>query len=544
MRVVLGLLLLTFIYLFYSHAKYSNTGIDITDEAFHYFLLQSSKPGLPFIVYGNLFGPIINLLDLEIAEIRMLSLTTHLLCGLLLAIAVKPKISKTNNYWSPIYTIFITFTPLILYGIQGRFISYNSLTFCLTSFIISCLIFSSVHRNQIKSYSLVFISALLTGIQFGVKFPTFIILFILIILTILFCFRLTNLIVFLLGTFIGIITVHKNFNIFQIFNDCKASLGEYGFAGFHGSESFLDLYLNSLYVQFLQAFTKLDIIIVICTMLYIKRTYILNSIIVTFLFCYLLFRSWHCSYFQSGESAFFCATPWFLAAISVITLAFYYHFKRIIIFKRNEVFFLIILFCSPFLCSLGTNTSLIKQFPVYLTFTSALIVILLCKMPKTKGSFLLPLYLLIITICVNYNSIYQNPVRTYPLDQISNEPRNSHAGNIRLDDSDDQIISNILSYIDLNSKPGSYLPYIDLAGTPGTYLFINKERDFPYYGQWLDITSTSRLERLFSDLKKSSKTKIFIHCRQDWSLEKFGSFESSKKIMGSNLMVGLFALKQ
>lgn len=124
MRVVLGLLLLTFLYLFYSHAKYSNTGIDITDEAFHYFLLQSSKPGLPFIVYGNLFGPIINILCLEIAEIRMLSLMTHLLCGLLLAFAVKLKISKTNNYWSPIYTIFITFTPLILYGIQGRFILF------------------------------------------------------------------------------------------------------------------------------------------------------------------------------------------------------------------------------------------------------------------------------------------------------------------------------------------------------------------------------------------------------------------------------------
>ena len=542
MRVVLGLLLLTFLYLFYSHAKYSNTGIDITDEAFHYFLLQSSKPGLPFIVYGNLFGPIINILCLEIAEIRMLSLMTHLLCGLLLAFAVKLKISKTNNYWSPIYTIFITFTPLILYGIQGRFISYNSLTFCLTSFIISCLIFSSVNRNHLKSYSLVFISALLTGIQFGVKFPTFIILFILVTLTILFCFRLTNLIVFFLGNFIGIITVHKNFNIFQILDGCKTSHGEYGFAGFHGSHSFLDLYFNSVYIQFLQACTKLDIIIVIFAMLYIKRTCILNSIIVTFLFCYLLFRSWHCSYFQSGESAYFCATPWFLSAFSVITLAFYYHYKRIIIFKRNEVFFLIILFCSPFLCSLGTNTSLIKQFPVYLTFTSALIVILLCKMPKTKGSFLLPLYLLIITICVNYNSIYQNPVRTYPLDQISNEPRNSHAGNIRLDDSDDQIISNILSYIDLNSKPGSSLPYIDFAGTPGTYLFVNKERDLPHYGRWLDNTSTIRLERIFSELKKSSKNKILVHCRQDWNLDKFGYFESKELIEGTNLMVGLFVL--
>ena len=277
-------------------------------------------------------------------------------------------------------------------------------------------------------------------------------------------------------------------------------------------------------------------------MLYIKRTSILYSIIVAFLFCYLLFRSWHCSYFQSGESAFFCATPWFLAAISVITLAFYYHFKRIIKFKRNEVFFLIILFCSPFLCSLGTNTSLIKQFPVYLTFTSALIVILLCKMPKTKGSFLLPVYLLIITLCVNYNSIFQNPVRTDPLNQISNKLRNSHAGNIRLDNSDDQIISSILSFIDLNTKSGSSLPYIDLAGTPGTYLFINKERDFPHYGRWLDNTSTIRLERIFSELKKSSKNKILVHCRQDWSLDKYGSFESSKIIMGTNLMVGLFVL--
>ena len=121
MRVLLWLLLLTFIYLFYSHAKYSNTGIDITDEAFHYFLLQSSKPGLPFIVYGNLFGPIINLLDLEIAEIRMLSLTTHLLCGLLLAIAVKPKISKTNNYGLQ-YILFSLHSPLDFIRYSGSFL--------------------------------------------------------------------------------------------------------------------------------------------------------------------------------------------------------------------------------------------------------------------------------------------------------------------------------------------------------------------------------------------------------------------------------------
>ena len=521
MRVLLGLLLLTFLYLFYSQAKYSNTGIDLTDEAFHYFLLQSSKPGLPFIVYGNLFGPIINILDLEIAAIRMISLMTHLLCGLLLAFAVKYKISKTSNNWAPIYTILITFTPLVLYGIQSRFISYNSLTFCLTSLIISCLLLSSIYERELKSYTLVFITAFLTGIQFGVKFPTFIILFILVILTILFCFKITNLIVFLFGNFIGVITVHRNLNIFQIFYNFKSSIGEYGFAGFHGTDSFLDLYLSSVYIQFFQIFTKIDIIIVIFTLLYMKRTSIIKSIIVTFLFCYLLFRSWHSSYFQSGESAYFCATPWFLSAISVIALAFYYHFKKNhLIYKAK--YFLIILFCSPFLCSLGTNTSLIKQVPVYLTFTSALIVILLCKMPKTKGSFLLPLYLLIITFCVNYNSIFQNPVRTDPLNQISNKLRNSNAGNIRLDDSDDQIISNILSYIDLNSKLGSSLPYIDLAGTPGTYLFVNKERDLPHYGRWLDNTSTIRLERIFSELKKSSKNKILVHCRQDWSLDKFG----------------------
>jgi hypothetical protein len=542
MRVVLGLLLLIFLYLFYSHAKYSSTGIDLTDEAFHYFLLQSSKPGFPGMVYGNLFGPIINILDLEIAEIRMLSLITHLLCGLLLAFAIKLKLSKSSNKWPLIYTLFITFTPFILYGIQGRFLSYNSLTFCIISLIISCLIFASLCRNQFKSNTLVFISAILTGIQFGVKFPTFIILFLLVFLTILFCFRLANLLFFLFGNFLGIITVHKDVNIIEIINYYRSSIGEYGFAGFHGSKSFLDLYLNSVYIQFFQILTKLDIIVVIFTMLYIKRTSILNSIIVTFLFCYLLFRSWHCSYFQSGESAYFCATPWFLSAVSVIALAFYYHFKRIIIFKRNEVFFLIILFCSPFLCSLGTNTSLIKQFPVYLTFTSVLIVILLCKMPKTKGSFLLPVYLLIITFSVNFNSIFQNPVRTDPLNQISNKPRNTHAGDIRLDDSDDLIISSILSFIDLNTKSGSSLPYIDLAGNPGTYLFLDITGDFPYFGQWLDNTSTNRLERIFSDLKKSSKTKIFIHCRQDWNLDKFGSFESSKIIMGTNLMVGLFVL--
>ena len=131
-------------------------------------------------------------------------------------------------------------------------------------------------------------------------------------------------------------------------------------------------------------------------------------------------------------------------------------------------------------------------------------------MPKTKGSLLLPLYLLVITICVNYNSIFQNPVRTDPLNQISNKLK-SHAGDIRLDDNDDLIISNIISFIDLNTIPRSNLPYIDLAGIPGTYLFIDKERDFPYYGHWLDNTSTSRLERFFSDLKNLPRLKsLFI----------------------------------
>jgi hypothetical protein len=494
------------------------------------------------MVYGNLLGPIIKIMDIGLAEIRMLSLLAHLLCGLFLAFTVRLKLHSYSNKWSPIYTALITFSPLILYGIQGRVLSYNSLTFCLTASIISCLIISSIHKSQFKGYTLVFVSAFLIGIQFGVKFPTFIILFILVIFKILFYFKLTNFIVFLFGNFIGIITVHKNFNIFQIFDNFKSSLGEYGFAGFHGSESFSDLYLNSVYIQFFQALTKLDIIIVIFMMLYIKRTSILNSIIVSFLFCYLLFRSWHCSYFQSGESAYFCATPWFLAAISVIALAFYYQLKRIIKFKRNEVLFLVILFCSPFLCSLGTNTSLIKQFPVYLTFTSVLIVILLCKFPTTKGSFLLPLYLLILTFSVNFNSIFQNPVRTDPLIQISNNPHSSHAGDIRLDDNDDEIISTIISFVDQHSKSGSPLPYIDLAGNPGTYLFVNKTMDFPYYGSWLDNTSTVRLERIFSELKKSSKTKILVHCRQDWHLDKFGFFESKKIIEETNLLVGLFVL--
>ena len=118
--------------------------------------------------------------------------------------------------------------------------------------------------------------------------------------------------------------------------DISQAISEYGFPGFHGSESFLDLYLNSVYIQFFQALTKLDIIIVIFMMLYIKKTSILNSIIVTFLFCYLLLRSWHCSYFQSGESAYFCATPWFLAAVSVIALALYYHFKKIILLVKMK----------------------------------------------------------------------------------------------------------------------------------------------------------------------------------------------------------------
>ena len=140
MRVVLGFILLTFLYLLYSHAKYSNTGIDLTDEAFNYFLLQSSNPGLPFIVYGNLFGPIIKIMDIGLAEIRMLSLLAHMLCGLFLALAVRLKLHSSSNKWFPIYTALITFSPLILYGIQGRVLSYNSLTFCLTSLIISCLL--------------------------------------------------------------------------------------------------------------------------------------------------------------------------------------------------------------------------------------------------------------------------------------------------------------------------------------------------------------------------------------------------------------------
>lgn len=543
MKALLSVLLLTFIYLLYLHAKYSNTGIDLTDEAFHYFLLQSSKPGLPFIVYGNLFGPIIKIFDIGVAEIRMLSLVAHLLCGLFLAFAVRLKFHYSSNNWIPLYTALIAFSPLILYGIQGRVLSYNSLTFCLTSLIISCLLLYFKNKSRLNGSTLVFICAILVGVQSGIKFPTFIILVILVFFALIINSKHIDLIFFLFGSFIGIIIVHKNINLPKILEDYSAKVGEYGFAGFHGSESFLDLYLNSVYIQFFQALTKLDIIIVIFIMLYIKRSSIIKSLLTITLFCYLLWRSWHCSYFQSGESAYFCATPWFLATISVIAVAFYYHLRKIIKFERNEVFFLIILFCSPFLCSLGTNTSLIKQFPVYLTFSSVLIVILLCKFPTTKGSFLLPLYLLILTFSVNFNSIFKNPVRTDPLNQISNKPRNSHAGNIRLDDTDDLIISSINSFVDQHTKSGSTLPYIDLAGNPGTYLFIDKTIDFPYYGSWLDNTSTVRLERIFSELKKSSKNKILVHCRQDWSLDKFGFFESKKIIERTNLMVGLFALK-
>ena len=394
MRVVHGLLLITFICLVYSHAKYSNSGIDLTDEAFHYYLLQSSKAGLPFIVYGNLFGPIIKIMDIGLAEIRMLSLLAHMLCGLFLAFAVRLKLDKPDNKWSPIHTALITFSPLILYGIQGRVISYNSLTFCLTSLIISCLLLYSRNTSRVKNSTLVFICAILVGIQFGVKFPTFIIIFILVFFALIISSNYIHILVFCLGTYFGIILIQKEFNIYEIVNYKISTISEYGFAGFHGSESFLDLYLNSIYIQFFQALTKLDIIITIFMMLYIKRYSIMKSLFTITLFCYLLWRSWYCSYFQSGESAYFCATPWFLAAISIIALAYYYHLRRIIKFKRNEVFFLIILFCSPFLCSLGTNTSLIKQFPVYLTFTSVLVVILLCKMPRTLGSFLLPFYLL------------------------------------------------------------------------------------------------------------------------------------------------------
>ena len=280
------------------------------------------------MVYGNIFGPIINILGIGLGEIRILSLLLHLLSGLFLAYAVKLKLYNYSKRWSPLYTYLITFTPLILYGIQGRVLSYNSLTFCLASLTISCFIISSICKNNMKNIILVFICGIFIGIQFGVKFPTFIVFFVLGLLTILSNLNYTNLLLFLIGNYLGIITVNSNIDLSVVFDYYSTKIHEYGFAGFHGSESFLDLYLNSIYIQFLQAFTKLDMIIVICSMLYINRTCILNSIIVTFLFCYLLFRSWHCSYFQSGESAFFCATPWFLSAVSVVSLAFYYHLKK------------------------------------------------------------------------------------------------------------------------------------------------------------------------------------------------------------------------
>ena len=56
-------------------------------------------------------------------------------------------------------------------------------------------------KSRVKSSTLVFISAILIGIQFGVKFPTFIILFILVFLTILIISNYVNLLFFLFGNF-------------------------------------------------------------------------------------------------------------------------------------------------------------------------------------------------------------------------------------------------------------------------------------------------------------------------------------------------------
>lgn len=544
MKVVIWMLFLLILYLFYSHAKYSNTGIDLADESFNYFLLKSSEKGFPFKVYGNLFEPIIKILNLELAEIRMLSLVVHLLSGFILATAVKLKFCKLNNNWSPVHTAFISLTPLTLYGAQGRILSYNSFTFCVASLILSCLLFSFTCRKKGMSSTLILFCAILTGIQFGVKFPVFLILFSLIFLIILISSNYANILVFSLGTFFGIIIVYNDINFFEILKHFSVAIGEYGFARFHDSKSFFDLYFYSAYIHFFQILTKIDLIIVLFTMVYIRKSSILNSLLVLTLFGYLIIRSFYCGYLQSGDSAsYFSSMPWFLAVISLIILSFYYFYKNIVYFKKIETLALIILFISPFLCSLGTNTALLKQFPIYLTFSSVLIVLLLCKLPKTKGSFLIPLYLLIITFSISFNSIFQNPVRiAQPLNLISNKPRISDAGDIRLDDNSELIISNVISFIDSNTNSGSSLPYIDIAGMPGTYLFVNKMRDFPYHGKWLDTTSTNRLERIFSELKKSSKNKILIHCKQNSRLKKFGSFESRKIIKGTNSMVGLFIL--
>ena len=142
------------------------------------------------------------------------------------------------------------------------------------------------------------------------------------------------------------------------------------------------------------------------------------------------------------------ATPWFLAIMSLVVFTTFAFLRKRILFSRDQLFLMVVLFILPCLCSLGTNTSLLKQFPIYLSFSSALIVILLAKLPKSHGSFLIPLYLMTTTFCISFDSLLRNPVRiTQPLPQISNTPKNSVAGKICLDDTSENVTLTINSFI-------------------------------------------------------------------------------------------------
>ena len=544
MRVVLGTLLLAFICLVYFHAKYSNTGIDLTDEAYNYLLLQSSKPGFPYWVYGNLFGPIIKILNIGLAELRMLSLLVHLLSGLFLALAVKLKLRNSSNILSYLYATFITFTPLTISGVQGRILSYNSLTFCLTCIIISSFLVSAQSKKKFISNLFLIFCALVSGVQFGVKFPQSIMVFGFIALCLIYKTSLFKLFLFSVFWIIGSLLVHNSHDVVSIFRSFSETIGEYGYDSFYGSNSFLDLYTNSIFVQFTHFFTKFDIIVVFLLLLFSKKNtvnYIFCSLL---LFVYLLYRSLNSGFLQSGEEAsYFMATPWFLAIMSLVVFTTFAFLRKRILFSRDQLFLMVVLFILPCLCSLGTNTSLLKQFPIYLSFSSALIVILLAKLPKSHGSFLIPLYLMTTTFCISFDSLLRNPVRiTQPLPQISNIPKNSVAGKICLDDTSENVTLTINSFIKSNCQAGSNLPYIDIAGCPGTYLFLENKRNCPYYGKWLNTTSLARLEGIFTNLKNSSNRSVILHSRNKAILDNFGYFETYIEITELNSIIGLFII--
>ena len=496
------------------------------------------------MVYGSLLNKISNSFLCNIYNLRIATLIIHIFCGFVLAHTICLFYRFEKKPLNSFYFLFIAFSPLTISGVQGRILSYNSLTFCLTCIIISTFLVSEKSKKTFISNLFLTFCALVSGVQFGVKFPHSIMVFGFIILCLICKANFFKLLLFSTFWIIGALLVHNSHDVVYIFRSFSETIGEYGYDSFYGSNSFLDLYTNSIFVQFTHFFTKFDIIVVFLLLLFSKKNtvnYIFCSLL---LFVYLLYRSLNSGFLQSGEEAsYFMATPWFLAIMSLVVFTTFAFLRKRILFSRDQLFLMVVLFILPCLCSLGTNTSLLKQFPIYLSFSSALIVILLAKLPKSHGSFLIPLYLMTTTFCISFDSLLRNPVRiTQPLPQISNIPKNSVAGKICLDDTSENVTLTINSFIKSNCQAGSNLPYIDIAGCPGTYLFLENKRNCPYYGKWLNTTSLARLEGIFTNLKNSSNRSVILHSRNKAILDNFGYFETYIEITELNSIIGLFII--